>query len=221
MRPSFEIRQQQFTLQAHFVSPVVRLFKDFPELAHHLFQALGNHALRLDNVRLDSAGESLGQVNLQMSWPELATARLFLERIDLVAVYPPFLGQNWSLIPDLLGAITDYSPEVSYRAFAVTQEFHGTLTVPLKDFLSRFSTAAPESLGPTMGSGTIYYFGASENRFAGSLALDLSRLVEEGLFLRLVTIHDAQKVKADDLMAVSRSQLSSLVDEIGLELIGG
>ena len=172
--------------------------------------------MRLDNVRLDSAGESLGQVNLQMSWPDLATARLFLERVDLVSSYP-----DGALVQNLLGAVAEYSPEVSYRAFSVTQEFHGSLTVPVKDFLSRFSTAAPESQGPIMGSGTIYYFGASEGRIAGSLALDLSRLVEEGLFLRLVTIHDAQQVKADGLMAVSRSQLSSLVDEIGLELTGG
>lgn len=220
MGPSFEIRQQQFTLQAHFASPVVRLFREFPELAHHLFQALGNHGLRLENVRLDSAGESLGEVNLQMSWPDLATARLFLERLDLAAAYR-FLGyQNGSLLPDLLSAVSDYSPEVSYRAFAVTQELHGALTVPLKDFLSRFSTGAPASLGPAMGSGAIYYFGASDNRFASSLALDLSRLVEEGLFLRLVTIYDASQVNTSDLMAVSRLQLSNLVHELGLELAG-
>lgn len=171
---------------------------------------------------MDSVAESLGQVNLQISWPDLATARLFLERIDLTSVYPPFLDyRDGALVADLLDAVAGYSPDISYRSFVVTQEVHGSLDLPAREFLSRFSATPPGSLGPPLGSGTVFYFGAGENRLAGSLALDFSRLVEDGLFLKLVIVYDATQVKPAEILTISRSQWSNLVDEIGLELAGG
>jgi len=222
MRPNLEIRRQQLTLQAQFANPVFDLFTELPRLVQHLFRTFAGYNIRLADVKMDSAAESLGQVNLQMSWPDLATVRLFFERIDLTSVYPPFLGyRDGALVADLLDAVVGYSPEISYRAFVVTQEIHGALDLPSRDFLSRFSATPPTTLGPSLGSGTVFYFGAGENRLAGSLALDFSRVVEDGLFLKLVVIYDAAQVKPTEILTVSRSQLSALFNEIGLELVGG
>jgi hypothetical protein len=221
MGARLEVRREQFSLQAHFASPVFDLFKDFPSLVNHLFRTLGSYSLRLGDVRLDSSGESLGEVNLRLSWSELGTARLFLDRVELAASYTPFLGwEDGSLIPDLLGCVADYSAAISYRGFAVTQEMHGVLSIPPMEFLRRFASAPPQSLGPPLGSGTVFYFGSSGDRLGGSVALDLSRLVEGGLFLKLIVIYDATQTQAADLLRISRSQLTSLASEIGLDLGG-
>lgn len=221
MGGGFEIRQEQITLQAHFERPAFGLLEDVPHLAKHLFDALGSYDIRLSDFKVDSTGENLGEVHFRIGLRNLATARLFLDRIDLTSAYLPFLNdfREGSFTADLFSSIQDYSPEISYRAFAVTQEIHGRLDVPLKEFLSRFSAAAPRSLGPALGSGTVFYFGAAENRLTGSLALDFSRLVEEGLFLKVAIVFDAAQVEAGEILAVFRVQLSSLVEEIGLELI--
>lgn len=221
MSERLEVRREQISLQAHFANPVFDLFQDFPSLAHHLFQVLGGHGLRLTDVRLDSTQESLGEFNLRLSWAELCTARLFMDRVDLLSSYPPFLTlKDGSLVPDLLGVVASYSPNISYRAFAVAREFHGVLNLPLKEFLSQFSSATPKLFGPSLGSGTVFYFGPSENRFTGSLAFDFSRFVDGGLFLKFVAIYDAMQLEAANLLKVSHSQLTDLLNEVGLELAG-
>lgn len=216
-----EVRREQFNLQAYFLSPVFDLFKDFPSLAHHLFQVLGGHGLRLTDIRLDSPQESLGEFNLRLTWPELAVARLFLDRVELTSSYPRFFDlREGSLIPDLLGVVESYSPEISFRAFAVSRELHGALETSPKEFLSRFSSALPQSFGPSLGSGTVFYFGPADNRFTGSLTLDFSRLVDPGLFLKFSAIYDAAQLGAADLLKISRLQSANLFEEVGLDLAG-
>jgi len=220
MGSGFEIRQEQITLQANFERPAFGLFKDFPGLAKHLFEALDSYGVRLSDFKIDSTGENLGEMSVQITLQNLVTARLFLDRIDFTSVHLPFFKdfREGSFTADLLSSIQEYSPEVSYRVFAVTQEAHGRLDLPLKDFLSRFSAAAPTTLGPTLGSGTVFYFGAAEDRLTGSLLLDFSRAVEEGLFLKMSIVFDAAQVAMRTLLKVFEARLSILLDELGLEL---
>jgi hypothetical protein len=222
MRGGFEIRQEQVSLQAHFVKPAFGLLIDTPPLAKHLFETLDSYGVRLGDFKLDSTGETFGEVNLQIVLQSLATVRLFLDRIDLASSYLPFLTdfRDGSFTADLLRSIQDYSADISYRAFAVTREVHGRLTdIPLKDFLIRFSAAAPKTLGLPLGSGTVFYFGAAENRLTGSLALDFSRIVEGGLFLKVAILFDAAQVEPHNLLMTFHAQFSSLIEELGLDLI--
>lgn len=220
MGSGFEIRQEEITLQAHFVRPAFGLLKDVPQLAQHLLEALASYGVRLTDLKINSTGENLGEVSCQIALQNLATASVFLDRIEITSTYLPFLNKfrEGSFTGDLLGAIQEYSPEVSYRVFAMTQEVHGRLDLPLRDFLSRFAAAAPRTLGPALGSGTVFYFGAAEDRLTGSLLLDFSRAVDEGLFLKVAIVFDAAQVDRRELMAVFRARLMSLFDELGLEL---
>lgn len=221
--PRFEIRREHLNLQARFGAPVFGLFKDFPALVEHLFRALGGYGIRLTDVKLDSPGESLGEVNLRFSWAELNTeCCIFLDRVELASGFPPFPPfahrAKGDLVRDILDSLASYSSDISYRAFQLTQEFHGALDVSANEFLGRFSSSAPQSLGPSLGSGTIFYFGAHANRLAGSLSLDFSRAVEGGLFLKLITMFDASQVSSADLLPTARTQYVNLVTEMGLEL---
>lgn len=215
-----EVRQEQITLQAHFAKPVFDLLRDVPHLAKHLFEGLDSYGVRLGDFQVDSAGDTLGEVNLRIALQHLVTVRIFLDRVDLTSTYPPFLCnyRDGSFTADLLGLIQDYSSDVSFRAFGITREIHARLDFPLKDLLNRFSAGAPRSLGPLLGSGTVFYYGAAEDRLTGSLALDFSRAIEEGLFLKMAILYDSTQVDARDFMAISQAQFSGLVEEIGLEL---
>lgn len=219
MRSRFKVHREQFSLQAHFASPVFDLFKDMPELVRHLFNSLGSYGIRLTDLRFDSPGESLGEVNLRiLSLSDLDTARLFLDRLEMSLNYTPFLGlRDGNLVPDLLAAVASYPASNSFRAFSVTQEVHGVLDLPPQEFLSQFASAAPKRLGTLLGSGTVFYYGASEGILAGSIALDLSRLIDSGIFLKLTTMYDAAQIDPIDLLAVSRGDFSGIMEEIGLD----
>ena len=111
MGSGFEVRQEQITLQARFERPAFGLFKDVPHLAKHLFEALDSYGIRLADLKMDSTGENLGEVSIQVALQNLATARVFLDRIDLTSAYLPFLNdfREGSFTADLLGSIQEYS----------------------------------------------------------------------------------------------------------------
>lgn len=222
MGNGFEVLTENISIQAHFAKPVFTLLQESPLLAEHLFRTLSSYGTRLSDFVVDPSAKNFGEVNLQLSLRSLVTVRVFLDRIELSSGYLPFLAEfrDGAFTSDLLGCLSNYTPDASYRTYAVTQELHGRLRdIPLMEFLNRFTTAAPSSLGPLLASGTVFYFGADEARLTGSLALDFSGSVEGGLFFKLFTLYDAAHVTPSGLIPVSQDRLSGLCNEIGLELI--
>src|SRR6266567_2278115 len=141
MKPRLENSQERFSLQAHFMSPVFDLFKDLPSLIRHLFVTLNPHYnLHLTDIKVESAGESLGEVHLRLSWPSLAEARLFLDRVEVSSDYLQFLRfQERDLVADVVGAVSTYVQGTGFRAYSVTQHVHGSLAGATRSqFLSQF-----------------------------------------------------------------------------------
>lgn len=217
-QPSLDVRQERFWLQAHFLSPMFDLFKDIPALSRHLFNELSRYNLRLTNMRFEAGAGSLGEAFLRISWPNQADVWILLDRVEIESVYPQFLRfEEKDLISDVLRTVAGYLPDTSFRAYSVTQEVHGSLVGgSRKDFLARFAYSVPEGLGPTLGAGVAFYFGADVDQLAVSVTLDFSRAIEGGIFVQSVVLYDASRVTSGDLQTVSRSHFVSLFDRIGL-----
>jgi hypothetical protein len=216
---SLDVRQERFALQAHFLSPVFDLFRDLPALSRHLFDILGPHYnLRLTSIRFEAGTGSLGEVFLGLSWPDLAEVRIFLDRVEIESRYLPFLRfENRDLVTDVLSALAEYVRDTRFRAYAVTQEVHGSLIGQSRDeFLAQFAPSVPEGLGPALGAGIVFYFGAEADHLAASVTLDFSRAVAGGIFVQSVVLYDATRVLASDLQAVARSDFELLFARIGL-----
>jgi hypothetical protein len=220
MKPRLENRQERFSLQAHFVSPVFDLFKDLPGPIRHLFVTLNPHYnLHLTDIKLESAGGSLGEVHLRLSWPSLAEARLFLDRVEVSSDYLQFLRfQERDLVADVVSAVSTYVQGTGFRAYSVTQHVHGSLAGETRSkFLSQFVGRVPQGLGPLLGPGVVLYFGTEGEKLATSVTIDFSRVVEGGIFVQSVVLYDASKIELADLQSISRQHFISLLDRIGLE----
>jgi hypothetical protein len=218
-KPSLDVRQERFAVQAHFLTPVFDLLKDVSGLSHHLFNALGAHYnLSLANMRFEAGAESLGAMNLRLSWPGLAEVRIFLDRVEIESGYLQFLRfAEGDLVADVLGALSGFVRDPGFRAFSVTQEVHGALVDKARhDFLGRFVSSVPEGLGPPLGTGMVFYYGAEANHLAASITLDFSRSIEGGIFVQSIVLYDASKVAAGELQKLSRSDFEVLLDRIGL-----
>lgn len=219
-KPNFDIRQERFTLQAYFQNPVFNLFQDFPSFARHIFHSLGTHYhLRTTDLRLENGAGSLGDIFLRVSWPDLAEVRIFLDRIEIEPSYLPFLRfQERDFTNDVLTVVALYNSDVQFRAYSVTQAVHGKLlSQPRHEFLAPLTPAIPEGLGPALGAGVVFYFGAEADRLAASVTVDFSRTVEEGIFIQSVMLYDATRVAAIDLQPRSRSYFESFLHQIGLK----
>lgn len=220
MKPRLEIRQERFSLQAHFLGPVFDLFKDVPSLSRHLFAALSPYYnLHLTDIKLEASGGSLGEIHLRLSWPSLAEARLFLDKVEVTSDYLQLLRfQKRDLVADVVGEVGAYVQEPGFRAYSVTQQIHGILTgVTRSEFLSRFVGSMPEGLGPPLGSGVVFYFGSEAEKLATSVTVDFSRVIDGGIFVQSVVLYDASKTALVDLQSVSRQQFRTLLDLFGLE----
>ena len=219
-KPSLDVKQERFVLQAHFVSPVFDLFKDLPSLSRHLFHALGSdYNLRLTNLRFETGAGSLGDVFLRLVWPSLAEVRIFLDRIEIESSFLPFLQfQGRDLVSDVLNVAAEYAPDNQFRTYSVTQEVHGELVGQTRrEFLARFAPSVPEGFGPTLGAGIVFYFGEEAEHLVASFTLDFSQVVDGGVFLRSVVLYDASRVSVHELQTLARSQFSSLFDRTGLK----
>ena len=216
--PSFDVRQERFWLQAHFLSPVFDLFKDLPALSRYLFNQLGHYNLRLRNMRFEAGAGSLEEDSLRLSWPNLAEVRIFLDRVEIDSEYLQFLRfEERDLVSDVLGVVAEYIPDSRFRTYSVTQEVHGELIgQPRNEFLARFASSAPEGFGPSLGMGIVFYFGEEAERLFSSLTFDFSRVVGGGIFVQSVVLYDASRVTAGELQIMSRSHFEALFDRIGL-----
>ena len=220
MKPRIENRREGFSLQAHFLSPVFDLFEDLPALIRHLFVTLNPYYnLHLTDIKLESAGGSLGEAHLRLSWPSLAEARLFLDRVEVSSDYLQFLRfQERDLVADVVGAVGTYVQETGVRAYSVTQHVHGSLAGETRSkFLSQFVGRVPQGFGPLLGPGVVFYFGTEAEKLATSVTIDFSRIVDGGIFVQSVVLYDASQVELADLQGISRQQFKFLLDRIGLE----
>jgi hypothetical protein len=219
MKARLEDRRESFSLQAHFLHPVFDLFKDLPSLSGHLFAALRHYNLSLSDIKFESAGGSLGEIYLRLSWPSLAETRLFLDRVEVSSDYLQFLRfQERDLVADVIGAVGTYVHDAGFLAYRVTQQIHGALPGETRSkLLSQFVSNVPEGLGPVLGSGVVFYFGAEAERLATSVTLDFSRVVDGGLFVQSVGLYDASKVELPELQKLSRQHFKSLLERVGLE----
>ncbi|HEX6902761.1 MAG TPA: hypothetical protein VF789_23810 [Thermoanaerobaculia bacterium] len=216
---NFDVRQERFGLQAQFLAPVFNLFQDLPSFSRQIFSALGPHyGLRLTDLRFETGSGSLGDVCLRLSWPSLAEARIFLDRVELDSSYLQFLGfENRDLVADVLSTIAEYVGDVKFRAYSVTQEAHGALVgQSRKDFFAQFVSVVPEGLGPALGAGLAFYFGSEDERLASSVTLDFSRTVDGGVFVQYVTLYDASKMPPRKIQESARSEFKTICGRIGL-----
>jgi len=66
--------------------------------------------------------------------------------------------------------------------------------VSAREFLLRHIPHGPSKLGPPIASGGVFYFGAEEDRIMSAITLDLSRAIQDAIFLRIHSVLDGDKI---------------------------
>jgi hypothetical protein len=217
----FSIQKVNASFKAHFNEPAFHLFADLPDLLKQLFAMLGRHGLRLSDTKFESGGDNLGEVHLRCYLFDFRTTlRIYLDRIDLTSMFSagdPLAHDEVAI--QAVSAALEHLPSLGFRAYNIATGLHGVLvgTSP-GDFLSRFGAAAPYQSAPLVGVGTVFYYGAVLNQLASSVTVDLSRLVENGVFIQVNTIYDAREIDPGKIAAASRSFLDGILAELGLTI---
>jgi hypothetical protein len=183
--------------------------------------------LRLHDLKLETGDGSVGDVNLRCSLFGLrTTVRIFLDRIEVDSAPPDGGSQrHFEVVEDTVELVSEHSSNVAIRTYESTMGAHGTLSDgSVEEYLAELLATTPKSFGPLVGAGAAYYYGSIASQHAASLTIDLSQLVENGVFIQAKAIYDAQQMGAGALAGAARLFLNSAQKELSLvpaDLEGG
>jgi len=120
-----------------------------------------------------------------------------------------------------LEAIQSRPTAPKFGTYTLAFGVHGSpVGMSRKEFVSRFSKDGPAFKGGSLGSGTVFYYGAEAEQVAASVTIDLSGILPEGVYLRFNVVWDASKVGVRDLPALGEKFLRDAIESMGLTIEG-
>jgi hypothetical protein len=217
-----EVKKADLAVEAWLPQPEFTLFRDGAALLDRLYRRLERHGLRLTDIRLERGTGSLGDQHfLVYLFNYLMTVRIRVERIEVQCSDLPrdHLDAFQAAMVDVLGAVKDHRPDLSFRTFAIALGLHAHLEgTAVRDYLSRFVVNNPTGVGPPAGSGVVFYFGPEGDRLLSTITADASAMIREGLYLRIHGVWDAGRVAPDALGKIAEAFLRRGIDSLGLQL---
>ncbi len=222
MSHPFAVRQVDVSFQAHFTAPVFGLFQDLPSLLQKLFGSLGPQGLRLAETKLETSGESLAEVHLRCFLFGETTLRIFLDHIEVASLAPNLVPEGYEIAAvRSVEALLEHVPALKFRTYISKLGIQGLpMGITVGELIPQGAGTTCPDLGPPLGMGAVFYYGALRERLAASVTLDLSRAVENGLFVQTSVIYDAQQIAAQGVGEASRRFLSDVLGHFGLVLEG-
>ena len=222
MTIKLEVSKADLVFEAGFPKPEFGLFREGTRLLDQLYTRLEPHGLKLTDIRMERGNGSVGDQHLQLYlFNYLMTVRVRVERVEITCSDLPqdLVDRFKAAIVDTLRAVKDYQRDLSFRAFVIAFGLHAKLEgMSARDFLVRFVTNTPGNLGASTGFGAAFYFGPHENRLLSTITVDASALVPDGLFVRINTVWDPDRVAIDSLADVADSYTRQVLESLGLQL---
>jgi hypothetical protein len=215
-----KVSRSDLTHQADFVEPAFALFADPIGLIRRLSAKLRPYGVQFTHIRWDQGGGSVGDLNL-LCWlfNFAATIRIRLDKVEIQCLdlnRVNFQHLTAAAIDSL--SLLDSECGVKFRTHSLALGFHGMLeNVNRRDFIAKFVSRGPETLGPNAGQGIVFYYAAQDKRLSSAVTLDLSALVPDALFMRVVSVWDGQKVATKELTTVAADYLQTVLASFGLD----
>jgi len=212
---TFDIRREDLSYKAIFAEPQFALLFAAARSFQFLHARLAPLGLRLADIKVEGTAANPGEFTIVCSLPlRNAALRIRLENIELTAVSPAPAGVLREVAATGIEAVREIAGS-NFRRVAVHQviwEAHGTLELPVLDFLKRYVPVSPWE-GRATGGVSFSIGGDSAGRVAGHAVLAPSVLLEGGLYLQINANFDGA-LSVDSV----REGFSSLVQEVGQRL---
>ena len=222
MAIDFHVERADLHFEAGYNEPEFALFRDTAELLRHLFKKLEPHGAGLSDIRVERGAGSAADFHvLCYLFNFWMTIRIRVDRVEIIcSVFPRDYAEKFSAaIVDTLGAISSFRGDISFRAYALVIGLHGSVDGKSNEkFLSRFATNIPTGLGPSVGTGTVMYFGPANERQMCAVTVDRSAVVQDALFVRTHVVWDAKRIESQNLPKIADVFVRQTLTEVGLKL---
>lgn len=218
MTATFSPEQGEITAQLEFSEASFTIFSDVLRLGSGIFKRLSPFGLRLSDLKFSSSDPSYAEARVTCSlYAFMGELNVKPDRIEIRSFDLRRRLELFSAFAAAADAVTEHSPDVTFRALTSSNALHGTLDgISTSDFLAQFVKAAPESLGAIFSTGVAYYFAPAEKRLMSSLTLEPSQAIEGGLFFRSLAIWDPTQDAIKTLQELDRKYHADAFDAVGI-----
>lgn len=220
--PAFNVKLADLGIDARFEAPAFgALRQEGQRVIDTIYAALVPFGIDLSNVTFGQTGP-LADRNIYFGLPVLnAGVKLTVGRMEIG--FNDLVKVNFDLIRNVIqaahGALEASGLGAKIATYAATLNCHGTVEgVAGRDFIKPLLARIPEGLGPSIASGTVFYFGAQEHRTNLALVLDASAMVTDGLYARVIFTLDGKRVRFQDLGEVGRESIRQAFRALDLQV---
>ena len=218
---SLSLSKADVSAQINFATPFWPLVHNIPALYSQLLGGLRNFGISSSAIRTDAGDGTLGAYNVSFWLNPKSWVRIRLESAEFQCrrLMRGELDTQESAFLGLTTALRTAYPELRFAGYVITTNLQGTLKgVKVVDFISTLVQRPSEDLGPFLGSGCVFYFGARGPITLTTVTLDLATGGAEGILVRLHCVVDGTSVDPADLRRVVEPQRDIALNSLGINL---
>ena len=217
---NFNIQQRDVELESTFSPRLWSLVHNVPVLYEALLEKLAHVGLSGMDMRAETGNGSVGATGLGF-W-------LFGSKVNVQLRLDSFRFRTSLLASDVLNsadgvvaAIRQVLPELRFKTHAVSYACHGRIEgMTAAEFVGTVVPKAPviEGFGDHLGTGVVFYFGEAPPTVSSALTLDASRVVTDGLFVRVVVVVDGAVGSIPEIQALAEERVRTALSSVDLEI---
>ncbi|MBI4482809.1 MAG: hypothetical protein HY652_07965 [Acidobacteria bacterium] len=171
-------------------------------------------------MKLESGGGSLAEVQLTCSllaYSAIVRVRLDMAETHFLNVLSVTEEQIADVVVGVLEAVKLHAPTALFKLYTFAIGLHGVIEgVRARDLLSTYTKAPDDELGNLDGSGAVFYYGETNERTRAAVTVDLSAVIENGLFVRPTVVRDASRVAIRSLPSLGAAFMDQALKQLRL-----
>lgn len=215
----FTIEQSEIELESKFASRLWSVVHDVPVLYEALLEELAYVGLSSMDLRPDAGNGSVGGAGLGVwLFGGKANVRIGLDGVRFQTSSPE--SRVVDTVDGVIGAVRRASPELRFKNHAVSYACHGSIEgMKAAEFVRRFvpNWVNIDGFGDCLGAGAALYFGEAPPMISSTLTLDVSRVVQNGLFVRVLMVMDGEVGTGAAIRALADQRTGAALTAVGLE----
>ena len=215
----FAIEQSEIEIESRFASRLWSVLHDVPVLYEALLDELAGAGLSSMDLRPDAGNGAVGGAGLGVwLFGGKANARIGVDsvRFQTSSAEPQVVDS----VDGVIGAVRRASPELNFKTHAVSYAHHGRIEgMKAAELVRRFvpNSVNIDGFGDCLGAGAALYFGEAPPMISSTVTLDASRLVQDGLFVRVFMVMDEAAGIGSALRVLAEERTGAVLRAVGLE----
>ena len=214
----FTIEQSEIELESKFTSRLWSVVHDVPVLYDALLDELAHFGLSTMDLRPDDGNGSVGGAGLGVwLFGGKVNVRIGLDGVRFQTSSPD--PQVVDCVDGVLGAVRRASPELRFKTHSVSYACHGLIEgMKAAEFVRRFvpNPVNVDGFGDCLGAGAALYFGNAPPMLSSTLTLDISRVVPDGLFVRVFMVMDGAVGTGPAIRTLAEERTGAALTAVGL-----